>query len=145
MPNGDDLSPDEFERFHQPLCQVDGLLDRFATLHGATLVRNYHNSPNRQLRFIPQAGISKMISLSLVYARPDGSCLPHHVYYLDVSAHTNTPDIRVIWFQKLTELSSTQLRVEVLSPLLEQAARQLADIDEEYLRIHGQVTKRARP
>lgn len=50
MPNGGDLSDEEFELLNEPMIRVDPVLERFGDSIGARLIHNYHASPNRQIR-----------------------------------------------------------------------------------------------
>jgi len=51
MPNGFHGSDKEWERLEAPLKSLDSALAAYAASHGLVLSRNYHNWPERSLRW----------------------------------------------------------------------------------------------
>jgi hypothetical protein len=51
MPNGHHGTDEEWKRLEAPLREVDGAIDVFGTRHGIVIGRNYHNWPERSLRW----------------------------------------------------------------------------------------------
>jgi hypothetical protein len=52
MPNGYNQSITEWERMEKPLLQIDAFLADFASQHGLQLEKNYHNWPQRELKWV---------------------------------------------------------------------------------------------
>jgi hypothetical protein len=65
MPNGFYGAKNEWDRIEAPLLLIDRTLDAFAIVHGLRLGRNYHNWPERSLRWNKSA-VSKLIQIFLV-------------------------------------------------------------------------------
>lgn len=63
MPNGFYGSRREWDRIEAPLLQLDSSLESFANEHGMSLGRNYHNWPERSLRW--GIGINRLIQICL--------------------------------------------------------------------------------
>ncbi len=61
MPNGFQGSDAEWRRMEAPLLQADPILQKFATAHGLSLTRNYHNEPERSLTW--DTSIQRLIQL----------------------------------------------------------------------------------
>lgn len=51
MPNGHHGTDDEWKRLEAPLHDVDSAIDAFAKRHRIAIGRNYHNWPERSLRW----------------------------------------------------------------------------------------------
>jgi len=51
MPNGHHGADEEWKRLEAPLREVDGAIEAFANRHGIPIGRNYHNWPERSLRW----------------------------------------------------------------------------------------------
>jgi len=51
MPNGHHGTEEEWKRLEGPLRDVDAPIEAFAKRHGMAISRNYHNSPERSLRW----------------------------------------------------------------------------------------------
>jgi hypothetical protein len=51
MPNGPHGTEEEWKRLEAPLCEVDGAIEAFAKRHRIAIGRNYHNWPERSLRW----------------------------------------------------------------------------------------------
>ena len=64
MPNGFHGSKEEWERMVAPLRQLDSELSSFAAAHGLELDHNYHNMPNRMLKWT-SSGIQRVIHITL--------------------------------------------------------------------------------
>jgi hypothetical protein len=64
MPNGFHGSKAEWEKLVAPLRQLDERLDSFAAARGLRVDRNYHNTPNRMLRWV-RDGIERVIQITL--------------------------------------------------------------------------------
>jgi hypothetical protein len=63
MPNGFQGSAKEWERLEAPLRSLDDALTDYAKLHGLALSRNYHNWPERSLRW--GTAIKRLIQIFL--------------------------------------------------------------------------------
>jgi hypothetical protein len=64
MPNGFYGSKEEWERMVAPLRQLDSGLSSFAAAHGLEVDHNYHNMPNRMVKWT-SGGIQRVIQISL--------------------------------------------------------------------------------
>lgn len=64
MPNGFYGSQEEWERMVAPLRQLDPDLNSFATAQDLEVVHNYHNMPNRLVKW-SRDGIQRLIQISL--------------------------------------------------------------------------------
>jgi hypothetical protein len=64
MPNGFYGSKEEWERLVAPLRQLDSSLSSFAAAHNLDVAHNYHNLPNRMVKW-SRAGIQRVIQISL--------------------------------------------------------------------------------
>ena len=64
MPNGFYGSKEEWERMVAPLRQLDSGLSSFAAAHDLEVDHNYHNMPNRMLKWTSD-GIQRVIQVSL--------------------------------------------------------------------------------
>jgi hypothetical protein len=63
MPNGFQGSEAEWRRIEAPLVHADPVLRKFAAAHGLSLSKNYHNEPERSLKW--NTGIECLIQLYL--------------------------------------------------------------------------------
>jgi hypothetical protein len=63
MPNGFQGSDIEWRRIEAPLLQLDPVLQQFADSHNLILSRNYHNEPERSVRW--DNGVQRLIQLCL--------------------------------------------------------------------------------
>ena len=70
MPNGFHGSKQEWDLMEAPLLKIDALWAFFATQHGRTSSKNYHNWPERSLVW-SSSGIRKLIQIYL----EDEKCL----------------------------------------------------------------------
>lgn len=52
MPNGFDVSREEWEKMEAPLLEVDELLAQFAAERNMQVIKNYHNWPRRHLELV---------------------------------------------------------------------------------------------
>jgi hypothetical protein len=64
MPNGFHGSKAEWEKMVAPLRQLDEQLDSFAAARGLRVDHNYHNTPNRMVRWA-RNGIERVIQITL--------------------------------------------------------------------------------
>jgi hypothetical protein len=64
MPNGFHGSKAEWEKLVAPLRELDESLDSFAAARGLRIDHNYHNTPNRMLRW-SRDGIERVIQITL--------------------------------------------------------------------------------
>jgi hypothetical protein len=66
MPNGFQGSDLEWQRIEAPLLRIDSALEMFASAHGLTISKNYHNHPERSLTWgAGSAGLRRLIQLYL--------------------------------------------------------------------------------
>jgi hypothetical protein len=65
VPNGFHGSKEEWERLEAPLLVIDDCLLQFAQSHGMELRRNYHNWPERSLKW-HVGPLEKLIQIALV-------------------------------------------------------------------------------
>ena len=63
MPNGFHGTAEEWERIEAPLKRLDDTLADYAKRHGLALSRNYHNWPERSLRW--GAAIERFVQIYL--------------------------------------------------------------------------------
>ena len=64
MPNGFYGSKAEWEKLVAPLRELDAGLDSFAAARGLRVDHNYHNTPNRMVRWA-RGGIERVIQITL--------------------------------------------------------------------------------
>jgi hypothetical protein len=64
MPNGFHGSKAEWEQQVAPLRELDEALDSFAAARGLRMDHNYHNLPNRMVRWA-RGGIERVIQITL--------------------------------------------------------------------------------
>jgi hypothetical protein len=64
MPNGFHGSKVEWEKLVAPLRELDEGLDSFAAARGLRVDHNYHNMPNRMVRWA-RGGIERVIQITL--------------------------------------------------------------------------------
>jgi hypothetical protein len=64
MPNGFHGSKVEWEKLVAPLRELDEGLDSFAAARGLKVDHNYHNTPNRMVRWA-RGGIERVIQITL--------------------------------------------------------------------------------
>lgn len=64
MPNGFHGSKAEWEKLVAPLRELDEGLDSFAAARGLRVDHNYHNTPNRMVRWA-RDGIERVIQITL--------------------------------------------------------------------------------
>ena len=63
MPNGLDVSDEEFAKLESPLLEIDEILKDFARTNNMRYSKNYHDFPERSLRWGNE--IEKLIQISL--------------------------------------------------------------------------------
>jgi len=86
MPNGGfDGSKEAWEKMEAPLLEIDDLLAQFAAERGIDMVKNYHNWPLRELRWVKD-GIHRAIHI-LAADKPE-------TYHLAVVAWQDKHDER---------------------------------------------------
>jgi hypothetical protein len=64
MPNGFHGSLEEWQRMEAPLLEMDEVVDEFASRRNLRVIKNYHNWPQRQVRWT-RNGIRRTISILL--------------------------------------------------------------------------------
>jgi hypothetical protein len=69
-PNTGSLSPENFARIEEPLIRIDEFLQRFAERIGATVWRNYHGRPARDVVLESPEGITRRIEIASVLRDP---------------------------------------------------------------------------
>ena len=100
MPNGHDLTREEFRRVELPLRAIDDLLSQFAEEIGAQIDRNYHNRPRRDIRVDLGKGLCGTIYISPVLIKLDVNDLwraGNYQYHVGVLVHKDDRGQRFIW------------------------------------------------
>src|SRR5437867_4027412 len=98
MPNGTDLTPDEFAELEMPLRRIEATLQRFAAQVGGRLQRNYHGQPSRDLVSLGSDGISRKIQISPYRPEPvTDSQRPRYRYLFAVMAWKGSGARRLFW------------------------------------------------
>jgi hypothetical protein len=140
MPNGMEISDEEFARLNKPLLGVDALWNRFAAKIGGRIIYNYHNRPERRAVVQDPDGLRRQVTLGVVTGASDGEGRALGVVYdLDVWAYYDTDCDRTWWVEKIDRLSASGVTPGSLEPLLDRAWERLRAVDHEFLRTHGEI------
>jgi hypothetical protein len=146
MPNGHDLSDEDFSLLLGPLLRVDALFETFANRIGGKIVHNYHDSPSRQIRLSSERGLRKSIGLFPFWLHPRAVGAERELrYLLDIAAYWDTESARTSWVEEIAQFLPEQVRPETVAPLLDRAWERLAPIDGSFVQTHGRQTPRPSP
>jgi hypothetical protein len=148
MPNGSDLTREEFETLERPLRLLDRAIDEFARQKGAKVNRNYHATPNRHLEWLDD-GLTRTILISPVCRQlsPTGYVRRPTTYVFNVVAHKDythaewpvpivppTPPMRRKWWHAtIVELEKFPADEREFTQLLENAYDAVSAIREDQL------------
>jgi len=142
MPNGMEMTEEEFIRLNKPLLGVDTLWNRFAKRVGGRIIYNYHSRPERRIILGDPVGFNRAITLACVTAARDSLGQPLGLrYFLDIWAAHDTDEDRTYWVDAIARLAVDQVNPETLEPLLDRAWERLKNVDMDFLRRHGKVSK----
>ncbi len=136
MPNGSDLTREEFETLERPLRRLDLAIDEFARQRSVKVIRNYHATPNRHLEWLDD-GLARTILISPVFLQlsPTGYVRRPTTYVFNVVAHKDytqaewpvpivppTPPMRRKWWHAtIIELEELPVDEREFTQLLENA------------------------
>jgi hypothetical protein len=149
MPNGSDLTREEFETLERPLRLLDRTIDEFARQKSAQVNRNYHATPNRHLEWLDD-GLTRSILISPVCRRlsPTGGYVRRPtVYVFNIVVHRDythsewpvpivppaPPMRRKWWHATIVELEELPADECEFKQLLENAFTMVSAIREDQL------------
>jgi hypothetical protein len=139
MPNGTELSHDEFVFLNRALENIDAIVTPFAAELKGGVTSEYHGYPCRRIELREAAGINKMITISPITSGGGASkCEPH--YGLVIWVSRDTDEARIWWAEEVARFSLAQMTPIITLPALVRAWEQLKPIGLEFLNANGRVS-----
>ena len=140
MPNGHELTDEEFSFLNGPLLEIDSVVSQFVEAVKGRIIYNYHARPERRIVLDSQDTLQKQITLSPVTAGGGSSSTAPH-YSLTIWAFHDANGARTLWSKEIVRFSIDQMTSDSVTEFLRQAADRLTSIDISFVSANGRVSR----
>jgi hypothetical protein len=129
MPNGNDLTDEEYRRLDEPLCRVDETLVDFGRRVIGELWRDHHGHPYRWLRLRRLGDIERSIHLSPYVPSGDYCDVSRIAFQLTVSMWRDIGTVRQSLSEHVATIPANEMNSRAVAALLDKAMKTLEAVD----------------
>jgi hypothetical protein len=129
MPNGNDLTDEEYRQLDEPLRRIDETLVDFGRRITGEVWRDHHGHPYRWLRLRRLGDIERSIHLSPFVPSGNYADASQFAYQLSTSMWRDKGRVRESLSQRIATISADQMNPNTIATFLEKAMQKLQSVD----------------